>query len=213
MPVIPLPPATGGILKSEIGNQYGRLTVVRRAASVKGKTLWVCQCSCGELHETSGDNLRRGKVKSCGCYRLSGDYMVKHGHGSYARGISPTYTSWQEMKKRCDNPHSISYKNYGGRGISYPKEWSKFENFLADMGEKPEGTSLDRINVEEPYSKENCKWSNRLEQSNNRRSVHLIEYNGKTQSLACWCRELEIPYSRTYNRLTVQGKAFEEAIK
>lgn len=199
-------------VKSELGNTYGRLQVVSKLPSVGGKAAWLCQCSCGNTHETRGSDLRTGKVKSCGCYRATGDYKSSHGHGSYRKGISRTYRSWQDMKSRCDNPRDISYKNYGGRGITYSPEWSRFEVFLADMGDRPPETSLDRIDGELPYSKGNCAWSSREVQNNNRRNVKLITYNGKTQGLAQWCRELQLNYPRMYSRLYIQGISFADAV-
>lgn len=83
---------------------------------------------------------------------------------------NPTYASWSNMKDRCRNPNNISFKNYGGRGINYCVRWEKFANFLEDMGYRPEGLSLDRINNNGNYCKENCKWSTRQEQNNNKRT-------------------------------------------
>lgn len=199
-------------VKDETGKTYGRLQVVSRAVSFDDKATWLCKCSCGSDHITSGDSLRTGKVKSCGCYRKSGEAVKTHGQGSYLRGVSPTYKSWQEMKARCSNPKHISYPNYGGRGISFAPEWAEFEKFFADMGPRPSGTSLDRCDVQLGYSKDNCKWSGRVEQNNNRRNVQLIEHLGKSQSLAMWCRELHLPYARTYNRFVSKQEPFEQAI-
>lgn len=200
------------LAKSELGNTYGRLSVVSRIPSVGGKAAWLCQCSCGNTHQTTGDSLRTGRVKSCGCYRSEGEHNVSHGHGSYRRGISRTYRSWQDMKSRCDNPKDVSYKNYGGRGITYTSEWVRFETFLEDMGERPPETSLDRLDGALPYSKANCAWSSREVQNNNKRNVKLITYAGKTQGLAQWCRELQLNYPRMYNRLYAQGKSFADAL-
>lgn len=199
-------------VKDETGKTYGRLQVVSRAISLGDKAVWLCKCSCGGVHIASGDALRTGKVKSCGCYRKSGDAVKTHGQGAYSRGVSPTYKSWQEMKSRCTNPKHISYSNYGGRGISFAPEWAEFEQFFADMGSRPSGTSLDRRDNRLGYSKDNCKWSGRVEQSNNRRNVQLIEHLGKSQSLAMWCRELRLPYPRTYNRFVTKQEPFELAI-
>lgn len=199
-------------VKDEAGNTYGRLRVLSRAISFDDKAAWLCKCSCGGVHIASGDALRTGKVKSCGCYRMSGEAVKTHGQGSYSRGVSRTYKSWQEMKSRCNNPRHISYPNYGGRGISFPPEWGKFEQFFADMGPRPLGTSLDRCDNQLGYSKDNCKWSGRIEQNSNRRNVQLIEYLGKNQNLAAWCRELGLPYARTYNRFVNKQESFELAI-
>jgi hypothetical protein len=200
------------MIKNETGSVFGRLTVKCQLPSEKQKAMWLCRCSCGGACITSGDALRAGKVKSCGCYRASGDFVRSHGHGSAKKGVSRTYKSWQEMRARCANPNHVSYRNYGGRGIAVAPEWESFGTFLKDMGERPPGTSLDRRDGSLGYSKRNCLWSTRTVQNNNRRNVRLISYLGRQQSLAQWCRELNLPYSRMYNRLRVQNLVFEKAV-
>lgn len=98
--------------------------------------------------------------------------MKTHGHRSARKGLqSPTYVSWRAMKQRCSNPSNASWEDYGGRGISYVHRWETFDNFLADMGKRPSAKfTLDRINVNGHYCKENCKWSNRKEQNLNKRA-------------------------------------------
>lgn len=104
------------------------------------------------------------------------------------------------MKNRCDNPNTLNFHRYGGRGISYQKDWSIFENFLADMGERPEKTSLDRINNELGYSKENCRWSTALEQNNNTKIVTFVEYQGRKVSISELSRLTGIPRSTLQKR-------------
>lgn len=200
------------MVKDETGSVFGRLTVVYQLESQKGKAVWYCRCVCGCVCFPTGDALRSGKTQSCGCYRASGDYTRKHGHGSYTKGVSRTYKSWQEMRARCSNPKHISYPNYGGRGIVYDPAWDRFEQFLSDMGERPANTSIDRVDGDLGYSRMNCRWSTRQVQNAHRRNVEQIEHLGRSQSLAEWCRELGLPYPRTYHRLKVQGKPFTAAI-
>ena len=110
-------------------------------------------------------------------------------HGMYG---TPTYQSWADMKSRCTNDNTKSYKDYGGRGITYDLRWNAFENFLSDMGERPKGTTLDRTNNEGNYEPSNCKWATKKEQANNRRTSKYITWDGKTQTVSQWENELKI---------------------
>lgn len=148
---------------------FGRLIVLERYRSRNGRVTWMCRCECGKLHEAISHALTSGHTKSCGCWKEERNTGTepKHGHASRKRGLSPTYQSWRGMWTRCTNPNVKSYKDYGGRGIRICKRWESFENFLADMGERPQGLTLDRINVNGDYKPSNCKWSTRKEQAMN----------------------------------------------
>jgi hypothetical protein len=107
---------------------------------------------------------------------------------------SPEYCTWQSMKTRCSNPKHKHYYRYGGRGINYDPSWEYFENFYADMGKRPDGYTLDRIDNNKGYSKDNCKWASRKEQSKNTISNILITYQGKTKCAFDWAKETGINY-------------------
>ncbi len=132
---------------------------------------------------------------------------MKHDIGEYSKthGLTETieYSIWSNIKSRCYNPKSTYYKDYGGRGIKMCDGWlNSFELFLSDMGNRPsKDYSLDRIDNNKGYSKDNCKWSTWEEQCSNRRSNVMITYNGETKTMKQWCDVLGIPYKNTHKRI------------
>lgn len=123
---------------------------------------------------------------------------------NYKHGMegTPTYRAWSEMKRRCHAPKTRkAYKRYRGRGISYDLAWEDFRSFFADMGMKPEGYTLERVNNDEGYSKANCKWATYKEQQNNRSTNHLVTLGDKTQTIQQWCDEAGLADSTVHNRI------------
>ncbi len=195
------------------GQTYEYLTVLREKGKNKhGQTLWECKCFCEAIVDVVGSALRSGHTKSCGCQsrRLTTEANIKHGMSS-RKGNTPTYNTWKRMVQRCTNPNSKEYPNYGGRGITICERWLKFEKFLADMGERPENASIDRIDNSQGYYPDNCRWSTRSEQQRNRRNNRLITFNGKTQCLEDWAAEIGIRSDVLIKRLKL-GWSIEETL-
>lgn len=164
-----------GVLQDYTDRRFGRLVAKEFAYKRGAVHFWHCVCDCGNTVVVAKNCLPSGNTQSCGC--LNRELCIKrkltHGH-SNRRGkgsASKTYSSWQAMKKRCTNPKATDYAYYGGRGITVCYRWRKFENFIQDMGERPEGMTLDRKNPNGNYTPRNCKWSTYLEQRLNQREA------------------------------------------
>jgi hypothetical protein len=146
------------------GQRFGRLSVLRDSGqrTPSGAIKWLCRCDCGKRVRVWSVSLRKGWTKSCGCLT---QFPLKHGKCG-----TPEYRTWGAMRERCRNKEN---PNYGARGISVCERWQGehgFENFLADMGTRPAGTSIDRKNVDGNYEPDNCRWATPVEQANNRRN-------------------------------------------
>lgn len=143
----------------------------------------------------------------------TGRFQRRHGHGRGFKNdaASPTYQCWNSMKDRCLNSNNACYSDYGGRGIKVCDRWLVFENFLADMGERPTGLSLDRKDNNGDYTPENCRWATRQEQQQNMRSNNLIYYNGEILPAAEWARRFGMSRHALYQRLK-NGWSIEQAL-
>lgn len=151
-----------------VGQRFGRLLVISLHHYTYGHYHWNTQCDCGNMHVAQTVLLRNGKVQSCGCLKKENRQRLTHGHTAGGKQTRVHHV-WCGMMSRCYTPSSTRYEDWGGRGIIVCDRWHTFVNFLADMGEPPDGMSIDRINNEGNYEKGNCRWATIDEQNSNRR--------------------------------------------
>lgn len=169
------------------GHKFGRLTVIKELFGVHPSfgRYFLCNCTCGKIKSFRFLFLRSGKTKSCGCYRReNAAKILRKIVTTHGKKGAPVYTSWQNMWQRCTNKKHKSYNLYSS--IKIDKDWKKFENFYRDMGDRPKGTTLDRINNLGPYCKENCRWATSKQQILNRRNTIFVTFKGKTFCAYDW---------------------------
>ena len=200
--------------KDMTGQQFGRLTVIGYPERDGHNTTWLCKCSCGENCRVSLSHLKTQHTKSCGCYRADFSSEKFRTHG---KKRSRVYNIWAAMIQRCYNINSKSYQYYGARGIRVCDDWFRFENFYAGMGDPPAGMQLDRVNNDDNYYLENCRWTDRITQANNKRSVPKVTWNGQSLSLTQWSRIVGLDVDTLRTRIYTCGwtvdKAFTEPIR
>lgn len=192
------------------GKRFGLLTVLRQSRRRKGSRrllMWFVLCDCGRTKRVVGAHLRGGNTRSCGCMKYVWLAQKVRTHGMK---WTPTWTTWRSMKYRCGN---VKNPRYGGRGIKVCKRWrDSFEAFLADMGERPAGTTLDRFPDQDgDYKPGNCRWATNRQQTGNRSSNHLVTFRGRTMTLTEWNRELGFSRNMLLMRLR-HGWSVKDAI-
>lgn len=190
------------------GTTVGRLLVLRPVRESGQAIKYACLCSCGIRVVVGGQALRLRKTQSCGCLQRE-----RAREANFRHGLSRTriHNIWHAMLQRCDDEKCAAYPAYGGRGIDVCSEWHVFENFLHDMGQPPEGMTLDRKDNGLGYSKSNCRWATRRVQANNRRNNKLISFHGKTMTQAEWERALRLKPGAIWQRLN-RGWSIEHAL-
>lgn len=181
--------------------KFNRLTVIDFAGRTTNGSIryyWRCKCDCGNETVVLEYNIKTGHIKSCGCLQKNPVHISTHNMSK-----SPEYSAWKGMKRRCYNTKFKEYKNYGKRGIKVCDRWlESFENFYADMGPRPsKGYSIDRVDNDKGYSKENCRWATNKLQSNNKRNTHFLTYNGETKTFSEWGHLFNISASVLYVRI------------
>ncbi len=195
------------------GKRFGRLVVVRRATGKDThNAYWHCRCDCGRNAIVASSHLTHGDTSSCGCLNIERMHQQFRTHGETTKH-SREYNAWCAMKDRCYNPNCRMYKCYGGRGITISDKWkNSFETFLHDMGRAPSGYTLDRIDNDKGYSKDNCRWATYKENNNNRRDNLRITYKGETMTVSQWADRLEIKLTTLYQRLRKCKWSVERAL-
>jgi hypothetical protein len=165
-------------------------SLVERDCGKDNNHLWRFVCDCGNEKIARIKNVRSGKTSSCGCLfsNMMADRNTVHGMS----GRSRAYRSWKDMRQRCNNPNNSDWAAYGGRGVRVCPLWDDFTVFFSEMGECPDGHSIDRIDVNLGYSKANCRWATAKTQANNKRSNRVIEFGGKSATLQGWADETGI---------------------
>ncbi len=197
-----------------IGKRFGRLVVEQFEGVVKKHSWWLCRCDCGTSKSIRQSDLIRRKILSCSCSRITAlKSYIKHGQ-SRRTNKAPTaeYNAYSGMWQRTQNPNHKSWKYYGGRGIKVCPRWlESFENFFQDMGLRPVGCSLGRIDNAGDYEPTNCRWETPTQQANNKRSVIPFVFRGKTQNISCWAKEFGI-HEKTLRRWITRGWDIEQRL-
>jgi len=190
------------------GQKFYRLTAIKK---IDGKR-WLFKCDCGNEKVIDSYCVRKGITKSCGCYNIE---CLKESKKTHGLRHTSEYNTWVGMKKRCDinKANKEDFDLYAGRGITVCDRWiESFENFIEDMGMKPNPKySIDRIDNNKGYSKENCRWATNKQQSRNKRDNFYVTYNKETKSLVEWCEELNLNYGTIHARLKVYKWSVEKA--
>lgn len=190
-----------------IGQKFNRVTVVGPQVRMNGwaDKRWTCVCDCGKTMFVTGTKLKNGSSKSCGC--LSVEKTIER---SKTHGMSKTkvFWIWNSMHQRCKNPNNKNYERY--KHFAPPSRWDSFENFYEDMGDPPEGMSIDRINNLEGYSKENCRWATPAEQTGNTKRSISVTVAGKRVCLKEACAITGTPYHRTVKRVRKGSDVYQE---
>lgn len=194
----------------DISNQrFGRWVVIAYSHSPKtGRrgAHWRCRCDCGTERAMHGAALRNGTSRSCGC----GNRIEHTTHGLFG---TPTYRTWNSMRTRCENSKHPSFADYGAKGITVCERWKAFANFVADMGERPAGTTLDRYpNLEGNYEPGNCRWATAREQQSNKRGTVRYSFAGEQLTLPEIAERAGVKYPKLKQRVRRFGWSVERAV-
>lgn len=198
------------------GKKFGRITALRFMPDDSKFSRFWCACECGVEKSILAQSLIRGFTVSCGCFQkeMMANISRRHGHGKSGVARSPTYSSWASMMDRCEwGGHKAMYAKYGARGLRVCAEWFSFENFLRDMGDRPVGTSIDRINNDIGYSPGNCRWATRQEQARNTSRTVMVLIDGAPVKVLELCEKLGISCRALRSRAGRRGGDYVAALR
>lgn len=197
------------------GQRYGRLVAIKRAISLNRRTAWLFHCDCGTQPILQLERVRAGVTASCGCLRIDAtrSRSMTHGH-AINRRASRTLKSYNHARSRCQDTRDPKYPQYGGRGITMCPEWTAdFQSFLKDMGECPEGLTLDRSDVNGNYEPGNCRWATNAQQARNRTDNVYVEHGGQRLILKDYASLMGVPYKGLHRRVKYYSETPADAVK
>lgn len=189
------------------GKRYGRLVVLKRDENKTSGTYWICQCDCGNIKSINTSELGGNRTKSCGC--LKREILKKQQETTHGETNTRLYSIWRAMKKRCYQPTSAGYKNYGGRGIVVCDDWvCSYENFRdwALKNGYKENLTLDRLNNDGNYEPSNCRFSTYIQQANNKRTNRVLTYKNVQLTEAQWCVLTNVPKTTFRRKINKFGE-------
>lgn len=193
-----------------IGQKFNRLLVVDTDKNVnrRNETMWICLCDCGKTTRSFAYKIKSGHTKSCGCWQRE---VASHTGVTHRMSDTPVHLIWQGIRKRCNNPKSPNYKNYGAKGVTICAEWDDFSLFYEYVGDRPsKGHSIDRIDNSKGYEPGNVRWATRIEQNNNQTTNIIVECQGEKMTLAQACRLRGLPHEPMRVKVRA-GKIFDFA--
>lgn len=193
------------------GKKFGYLTVIYEYDKRNKQIRWYCQCDCGNRPIVFGNNLKRRKNISCGCIsREKSSERIKLIAKTHGLTNSNSYRSWIALKQRCFRKKHPAYERYSK--LYFDDRWLKFEDFYLDMGDRPDGKTLDRIDNSKGYYKENCRWATYKEQGRNRGDNRIIEFAGEKMTMMEWSEKLGIKYSTLSMRINHSKWSIEKSL-